>query len=116
MYPNSRQELKAYQQPTRRRSGDSSVSYDYSGLDRQNEAVDSQAPLEGAKKAALYGGDIAAAMAAGSRIRDLQRIAAQPAFARVRSASSSSSSVGGGGAYELYESPSAVTEKKKKEE
>jgi hypothetical protein len=48
-----------------------STSYDYSGLQRHLEAQDEVDKLRTGKYQALYGGDVAGSVAAGSRIRSL---------------------------------------------
>jgi hypothetical protein len=57
--------------PSSRQSSDSSVRYDYSGLDRHLKQQDELAQLRNSKYQQLYGGDVAGSVASTQRIRDL---------------------------------------------
>lgn len=73
------------------RSGSSSVSFDYTELDNQRKLAEAASALDAKKFQALYGGDIAGAMAIGKQQEGLLRELAKPASVRVRSTSSNSS-------------------------
>ena len=70
------------------RSGSASVSYDYTELDNQRKLSEAAASLDAKKFQALYGGDIAGAMAIGKQKEGLLAELAKPASVRVRSTSS----------------------------
>jgi hypothetical protein len=57
--------------PSVQRSSDSSVHFDYSGLDQHLKQQDELAKLRNAKYQQLYAGDVAGSVAAAQRIRDL---------------------------------------------
>ena len=73
------------------RSGSASVSYDYTELDNQRKLAEAASALDAKKFQAMYGGDIAAAMAIGKQQEGLLSELAKPASVRVRSTSSNSS-------------------------
>ena len=98
-----------------------SINYDYSGLDELIKRQDAVGDLRGAKRSALYGGDVAGAMAAGGKIRDLvsyirahnplapedNPIAASAPQRRIDSMSGSASSSGGSGRRAAIDTPTA---------
>ena len=63
--------LKKYGGGSTSQSGESSRTYDYSGLEDQIKRQDAVDALRGSKFAALYSGDIPAAIEAGSKVRNL---------------------------------------------
>lgn len=63
--------LASYNSPNSSSSSSTSESYDYSGLDEHLKRQEMLAGQRDAKFAALYGGDVAGSVAAGSRVRDL---------------------------------------------
>lgn len=63
--------IKSYKAPDSSSSSSSSASYDYSGLDEHLKRQEMLAGQRDAKFGALYNGDVAGSVAAGSRVRDL---------------------------------------------
>jgi hypothetical protein len=63
--------LRKYTGGSTSQSGESSVTYDYSGLEDHIKRQDAVDALRGSKFTALYSGDIPASIEAGSKIRNL---------------------------------------------
>ena len=82
---------KSFKGPSSGSSTSTSVSYDYSELDRQDKLRDAAQALDAKKFQSLYGGDIAGAIAIGKQQEGLLSQLARPASVRVRSTSSNSS-------------------------
>jgi hypothetical protein len=78
--------------PSSSSSSNSSISYDYSGLDEINKRKDEANQLGAAKWKALYDGDVGGSVAAGDRIRSLLSSLKDIKPVRVSSESSSSDS------------------------
>lgn len=86
--------------PSSSSSSNSSISYDYSGLDEINKRKDEANQLGAAKWKALYDGDVGGSVAAGDRIRSLLSSLKDIKPVRVSSESSSSDSSSGAASFE----------------
>ena len=87
---------KSFKGPSSGSSTSTSVSYDYSELDRQDKLRDAAQALDAKKFQSLYGGDIAGAIAIGKQQEGLLSELAKPAGVRVKSSSAKNSSDGSG--------------------
>ena len=87
---------KSFKGPSSGSSKSTSVSYDYSELDRQDKLRDAAQALDAKKASLLYSGDIGGMLALNKQKRGLLSELAKPAKVRVKSSSEKNSSDGSG--------------------
>lgn len=87
---------KSFKGPSSGSSTSTSVSYDYSELDRQDKLRDAAQALDAKKASLLYSGDIGGMLALNKQKRGLLSELAKPAGVRVKSSSAKNSSDGSG--------------------
>lgn len=92
---------KSFKGPSRGGSSSTSVSYDYSELDRQDKLRDAAQALDAKKANLLYSGDVGGMLSLNEQKRGVLSELAKPANVRIKSSSTKTSSDSSGPQHSL---------------